>query len=45
MQEMERMLGAQAIVSGSLTEIGGSYQIMICVLNVQSVVVADGTKA
>jgi hypothetical protein len=40
MQEMGRMLGAQAIVSGSLTEIGGSYRIIIRVLNVQSVVVA-----
>ena len=35
-QEAGRMLGAQSIVSGSLTEIGGDYRIAIRVLNVQS---------
>jgi len=39
MQELGRMLGAQAIVSGSLTEIGRSYRIMIRVLNVQTAIV------
>ena len=36
MQSMGQMLGAQSIVSGSLTEIGGDYRIAIRVLNVQS---------
>jgi TolB-like protein len=39
MQDLGRMLGAQSIVSGSLTNIGGSYRIVIRVLNVQSVTV------
>ena len=38
-QDIGRMLGAQSIVSGSLTEIGGSYRIVIRVLNVQSATV------
>jgi TolB-like protein len=36
MQELGRMLGAQFIVSGSLTDIGGVYRIVIRVLNVQT---------
>jgi len=36
MQRVGHMLGAQSIVSGSLTEIGGDYRIAIRVLNVQS---------
>jgi TolB-like protein len=36
MQELGRMLGAQSIVSGSLTDIGGTYRIVIRVLNVQT---------
>jgi len=36
MQAVGQMLGAQSIVSGSLTEIGGDYRIAIRVLNVQS---------
>jgi len=36
MQSIGQMLGAQSIVSGSLTEIGGDYRIAIRVLNVQS---------
>ena len=40
MQELGRMLGAQSIVSGSLTEISGDYRIVIRVLNVQSAAVA-----
>jgi hypothetical protein len=39
MQELGRMLGAQSIVSGSLTEIGGTYRIVFRVLNVQTAVV------
>ena len=39
-QELGRMLGAQAIVSGSLTKIGNDYRIVIRVLNVQSAAVA-----
>ena len=39
MQELGRMLGAQSIVSGSLQNIGGSYRIVIRVLNVQSATV------
>jgi TolB-like protein len=39
MQEIGQMLGAQSIVSGSLTDIGGLYRIMIRVLNVQSAAV------
>jgi TolB-like protein len=35
-QALGRMLGAQSIVSGSLTNIGDEYRIMIRVLNVQS---------
>jgi len=38
-QELGRMLGAQSIVSGSLTEIGGDYRIVIRVLNVQNATV------
>jgi TolB-like protein len=40
MQELGRMLGAQSIVSGSLTKIGGLYRIVIRVLTVQTAVVA-----
>jgi TolB-like protein len=40
MQDMGRMLGAQSIVSGSLTKIDGSYRIVIRVLTVQTAVVA-----
>jgi hypothetical protein len=36
MQELGRMLGAQSIISGSLTDMGGFYRIVIRVLNVQS---------
>jgi len=36
MQELGRMLGAQAIISGSLTDMGGFQRIVIRVLNVQS---------
>jgi TolB-like protein len=36
MQELGRMLGAQSIVTGSLTEIAGEYRIVLRVLNVQS---------
>jgi TolB-like protein len=36
MQELGRMLGAQSIVSGSLTDLGGLYRIVIRVLNVQN---------
>jgi TolB-like protein len=39
-QKLGRMLGAQSIVSGSLTEIGGDYRIVIRVLNVQTASVA-----
>jgi len=39
MQELGRMLGAQSIVSGSLTDIGGVYRIVIRVLNVQTAAV------
>lgn len=39
MQTLGRMLGAQSIVSGSLTSIGGSYRLVIRVLNVQSAAV------
>lgn len=35
-QEVGRMLGAQSIVSGSLTNIGSTYRINMKVLNVQS---------
>jgi len=38
-QNVGRMLGAQSIVSGSLTKIGNSYRIVIRVLNVQSAAV------
>jgi len=40
MQALGRMLGAQSIVSGSLTPIGRSYRIVIRVLNVQTATVA-----
>jgi TolB-like protein len=40
MQELGRMLGAQSIVSGSLTRIGDEYRIVIRVLNVQSAAVS-----
>ncbi|MDR0302107.1 MAG: DUF1566 domain-containing protein [Treponema sp.] len=36
MQELGRMLGAQSIISGSLTDLGGLYRIVIRVLNVQN---------
>ncbi|MDR0301184.1 MAG: hypothetical protein LBI04_02600 [Treponema sp.] len=36
MQELGRMLGAEAIISGSLTDMGGFYRIVIRVLNVQN---------
>jgi len=39
MQELGRMLGAQSIASGSLTDIGGVYRIVIRVLNVQTAAV------
>jgi len=39
MQALGRMLGAQSIVSGSLTEIGGSFRIVFRALDVQSAVV------
>jgi TolB-like protein len=39
MQELGRVLGAQSIVSGSLTDIGGVYRIVIRVLNVQTAAV------
>jgi len=39
MQAVGRRLGAQSIVSGSLTEIGGEYRIVIRVLNVESATV------
>ena len=39
MQQLGRMLGAQSIVSGSLTEIDRSYRIVIRVLNVQTATV------
>ena len=40
MQELGRMLGAQSIISGSLTEIGRAYRIVIRVLDVQTATVA-----
>jgi len=36
MQQLGRMLGAQSIISGSLTDMGGFYRIVIRVLNVQT---------
>ena len=36
MQELGRMLGAQSIISGSVTDMGGFYRIVIRVLNVQN---------
>ncbi|MDR0441987.1 MAG: CsgG/HfaB family protein [Treponema sp.] len=36
MQALGRMLGAQLIISGSLTDMGGFYRIAIRVLNVQN---------
>jgi TolB-like protein len=36
MQELGRMLGAQSIISGSLTDMGGFQRIVIRVLNVQN---------
>jgi TolB-like protein len=36
MQELGRMLGAQSIISGSLTDLGGFQRIVIRVLNVQN---------
>ena len=36
MQALGRMLGAQSIISGSLTDMGGFYRIVIRVLNVQN---------
>jgi TolB-like protein len=36
MQELGRMLGAQSIISGSLTDMGGFHRIVIRVLNVQN---------
>jgi TolB-like protein len=35
-QELGRMLGAQSIISGSLTDLGGFHRIVIRVLNVQN---------
>ena len=40
MQALGQMLGAQSIVSGSLTSIGSEYRIVIRVLNVQTAAVA-----
>ena len=40
MQELGQMLGAQSIVTGSLTEVGDNYRMVIRVLNVQSAAVA-----
>jgi TolB-like protein len=39
MQELGRMLGAQSIISGSLTDMGGFYRMVIRVLNVESAAV------
>lgn len=39
MQQMGQMLGAQAIISGTFTDMGGFYRIMIRVLNVQNATV------
>jgi len=39
MQRMGQMLGAQSIISGSFTDMGGFYRIMIRVLNVQNATV------
>ena len=39
MQELGKILGAQAIVSGSLMEIGDSYRIVIRTLSVQTAIV------
>jgi len=36
MQTLGKMLGAQSIISGSLTDMGGFYRIVIRVLNVQN---------
>ena len=36
MQQLGRMLGAQSIISGSLTDMGGFYRVVIRVLNVQN---------
>jgi TolB-like protein len=36
MQSLGQMLGAQSIISGSLTDMGGFYRIVIRVLNVQN---------
>jgi len=36
MQALGRMLGAQSIITGSLTDMGGFYRIVIRVLNVQN---------
>ena len=40
MQELGQMLGAQSIVTGSLTHVGNDYRMVIRVLNVQSAAVA-----
>jgi TolB-like protein len=40
MQALGRMLGAQSIISGSLTDMGGFYRIVIRVLDVQTAAVA-----
>jgi TolB-like protein len=45
MQELGRMLGAQSIISGSLTDMGGFQRIVIRVLNVQSASVAVQYRA
>ena len=39
MQRMGQMLGAQSIISGSFTDMGGFHRIMIRVLNVQNATV------
>ncbi|GHU89377.1 hypothetical protein FACS189476_08230 [Spirochaetia bacterium] len=44
-QEVGRMLGAQSIVSGSLTNIGNTYRINIKVLNVQSAAIVVQHRA
>ena len=44
-QQVGQMLGAQYIVSGSLTEIGGDYRIVVRVLNVESAAVAANFRS
>ena len=45
MQALGQLLGAQSIVSGSLTSIGSEYRIVIRVLNVQTAAVAVQYRA